>query len=126
LNLTYVWHQLVVVLARMHARRGPPTPAAAAEDQAVYTLQPDGLACPFCAYSIEKQLTRIAGVESVETDLKSSTVVIAMKPGAPSASRRFSLSNCQPATTTSATALAGCPRLCSWARAHGAPLAALF
>jgi len=59
-----------------------PAPATAAEDQAVYTLQADGLACPFCAYGIEKQLTRIDGVESVETDVASGTVVITMKPGA--------------------------------------------
>lgn len=59
-----------------------PAPAAGAEDQAVYTLQADGLACPFCAYGIEKQLTRIAGVESVETDVASGTVVITMKSGA--------------------------------------------
>jgi len=59
-----------------------PAQAIAGEDQAVYTLQADGLACPFCAYGIEKQLTRIDGVASVETDIKSGTVVITMKPGA--------------------------------------------
>jgi len=58
-----------------------PAPAAA-EDQTVYTVQADGLACPFCAYGIEKQLTRIDGVESVETDIKSGTVIITMQPGA--------------------------------------------
>jgi copper chaperone CopZ len=59
-----------------------PVQAIADEDPAMYTLQADGLACPFCAYGIEKQLTRIAGVESVETDLESGSVVITMKPGA--------------------------------------------
>lgn len=58
------------------------TPAMAADDRPVYTMQADGLACPFCAYGIEKQLSRIDGVESVETDVKSGTVVITMKPGA--------------------------------------------
>lgn len=57
------------------------TQGIAGEDQAVYTLQADGLACPFCAYGIEKQITRIEGVESVETDVKSGTIVITMKPG---------------------------------------------
>lgn len=57
-----------------------PVSATAAEDQAVYILQADGLACPFCAYGIEKQLNRIDGVESVETDVKSGTVVVTMKP----------------------------------------------
>jgi len=59
-----------------------PVPATAADDQAVYTLQADGLACPFCAYGIEKQLNRTEGVDSVETDIKTGTVVITMTPGA--------------------------------------------
>jgi len=57
-------------------------PAISEEDHAVYTLQADGLACPFCAYGIEKQLRRIDGVESVTTDVTSGTVVIRMKPSA--------------------------------------------
>ncbi len=54
---------------------------AVAGEPAVYSLQADGLACPFCAYGIEKQLSRIDGVDSVETDVQSGTVVIRMKPG---------------------------------------------
>lgn len=51
-------------------------------NRAVYTLQADGLACPFCAYGIEKQLTRIDGVAAVETDITSGTVVVTMQEGA--------------------------------------------
>lgn len=76
---TAAFHALIVALLIGFLL---PAPAAAAEDQAVYTLQADGLACPFCAYGIEKQLNRIDGVESVETDVKSGTVIITMKPGA--------------------------------------------
>jgi copper chaperone CopZ len=76
---TVAFHALLVALILGFLL---PFSATAAEDQAVYTLQADGLACPFCAYGIEKQLTRIDGVESVETDVKSGTVVITMKPGA--------------------------------------------
>jgi mercuric ion binding protein len=54
----------------------------AAEEPAVYELQADGLACPFCAYGIEKQLGGLEGVESVETDVKSGTVTITMEEGA--------------------------------------------
>lgn len=50
-------------------------------DQAVYVLEADGLACPFCAYGIEKQLGRIEGVETVSTDIASGTVTITMTPG---------------------------------------------
>lgn len=74
-----VFHALIVALL---VGVFSPVPATAADGPAVYTLQADGLACPFCAYGIEKQLNRIDGVESVETDVKSGTVVITMKPGA--------------------------------------------
>lgn len=77
---TAVFHALLVAL--LIGFLLPPAPATAAEGQAVYTLQADGLACPFCAYGIEKQLTRIDGVESVETDVISGAVVITMEPGA--------------------------------------------
>ena len=57
--------------------------ALAAQDaKPVYRLQADGLACPFCAYGIEKQLNAIEGVEFVETDIKSGSVVITMQDGA--------------------------------------------
>ena len=48
----------------------------------IYTLQADGVACPFCAYGIEKQLGAIEGVEAVETDIKSGTVIVTMQDGA--------------------------------------------
>ena len=44
-------------------------------------MQADGLACPFCAYGIEKQLGAIEGVDSVETEIRSGTVVITMAEG---------------------------------------------
>ena len=54
---------------------------AAQDGKPVYRLQADGLACPFCAYGIEKQLGAIEGVDSVETEIKSGTVVITMQDG---------------------------------------------
>ena len=46
-----------------------------------YALAVDGLACPFCAYGVEKQLTAIEGVESVEIDVKSGQVVVTLIEG---------------------------------------------
>ncbi|RCK45995.1 hypothetical protein TH25_17375 [Thalassospira profundimaris] len=55
---------------------------SAQTERAVYVLQADGLACPFCAYGIEKQLGRIDGVATVSTDIESGTVTVTMSPGA--------------------------------------------
>ena len=46
-----------------------------------YALAVDGLACPFCAYGVEKTLSAIEGVESVETDVKSGQVLVTLAEG---------------------------------------------
>lgn len=47
-----------------------------------YKIVVDGLACPFCAYGIEKQINGIKGVQRVQTDIASETVTVTMMPGA--------------------------------------------
>ena len=46
-----------------------------------YRLHVDGLACPFCAYGIEKQLSRIEGVEVIKIDIASGAVEVRMAAG---------------------------------------------
>lgn len=46
-----------------------------------YTLQVDGLACPFCAYGIEKQLRRIEGVQAVDVDVPAGRIVVMLAEG---------------------------------------------
>ena len=41
-----------------------------------YNLRVDGLACPFCAYGIEKKFTRTEGVKSVDIDLQKGLVIV--------------------------------------------------
>jgi copper chaperone CopZ len=55
--------------------------AAVAAGQS-YQIQVDGLACPFCTYGIEKELSRIDNVENVETRLKDGVVIVTMVEGA--------------------------------------------
>lgn len=57
--------------------------ASAALAQAAYRIQVDGLACPFCAYGIEKKLGAIAGVTRVETDIAAGTLSVTMAEGTP-------------------------------------------
>ena len=47
-----------------------------------YRLQVDGLACPFCAYGIEKKLTALDGVDKVETHIREGAVIVTMEDGA--------------------------------------------
>lgn len=46
-----------------------------------YAVVVEGLACPFCAYGIEKQIQSISGVDLVQTDIATETVTVTMKPG---------------------------------------------
>lgn len=47
-----------------------------------YKLRVDGLACPFCAYGVEKKLNAIKGVQGVGVDIASGTVTVTMAEGA--------------------------------------------
>ncbi len=55
----------LVILAALLLTLGQPALAGNLE----YRMRVDGLACPYCAYGIEKKLKAIDGVESVEVDL---------------------------------------------------------
>ncbi|MDE2154283.1 MAG: heavy-metal-associated domain-containing protein [Xanthomonadaceae bacterium] len=46
-----------------------------------YVVRVDGLACPFCAYGIEKQFSHMPGVTSTDVNLASGVVVVHVKPG---------------------------------------------
>lgn len=59
-----------------------PTSGFSAESATTYSFQADGLACPFCAYGIEKQVQKIQGVASVATDIASGKVLITVRDDA--------------------------------------------
>lgn len=50
--------------------------------QQTYRLRVDGLACPFCAYGLEKKLNAVKGVEHLEVDVASGLVKVSMTEGA--------------------------------------------
>ena len=53
--------------------------AAWPADQEVVDVSVSGLACPFCAYSVEKSLGKLPGVDSVSVDLAASQVRVVMQ-----------------------------------------------
>ncbi len=57
-------------------------PLAAFAAQTQYQLQVDGLACPFCAYGIEKELKRTDGVARIDIDINAGTGTVTMADGA--------------------------------------------
>ena len=54
---------------------------SAGEDDHAYAIGVDGLACPFCAYGIEKRIHKLDGVDSVETDIRLGQIIVHMRDG---------------------------------------------
>lgn len=46
-----------------------------------YVLGVDGLACPFCAFGIEKRLNKVDGVSAVQVDIGDSVVRVIVQEG---------------------------------------------
>ncbi len=55
---------------------------AAVAGPPAYELRVDGLACPFCAYGIEKQLHKLDGVARIDVDIANGTVTVTLDQGA--------------------------------------------
>ena len=53
------------------------TNAWAAEHEVVH-VSINGLSCPFCAYSVDKSISKLAGVDSVNVDLAENSVDVVM------------------------------------------------
>jgi len=46
-----------------------------------YEMRVDGLACPYCAYGIEKKLSAIDGVQNLDVDLENGLVSVDVTDG---------------------------------------------
>ena len=55
--------------------------SAAVADGTRYQMRVDGLACPYCAYGIEKHLKKIDGVEKIDVDLDNGLVNVNVVSG---------------------------------------------
>ncbi|NQU60223.1 MAG: heavy-metal-associated domain-containing protein [Rhodospirillales bacterium] len=55
---------------------------AAFADSHLYKLYVNGLACPFCAYGVEKKVSGLDGVEKVEIDIDGGIVTVTLADGA--------------------------------------------
>ena len=54
-------------------------PAFAQEGGATYDLGINGLSCPFCSYGIEKEISKIEGVEKITVDIAKAVVRVRMR-----------------------------------------------
>lgn len=54
---------------------------AALADGTQYVMRVDGLACPYCAYGIEKKLKQIQGVREIDVDLNKGLVTVDVAEG---------------------------------------------
>jgi len=55
--------------------------ASVLADGGQYQIRVDGMACPYCAYGIEKNLKKIDGVEEIVVDLNKGLVTVNVTDG---------------------------------------------
>ena len=55
--------------------------ASVLADGTQYVMRVDGLACPYCAYGIEKKLNAIDGVDKIDFDLEKGLVIVDVADG---------------------------------------------
>ncbi len=55
--------------------------ASVLADGTQYRMRVDGLACPYCAYGIEKNLKKIDGVDKIDFDLNNGLVTVSVAEG---------------------------------------------
>lgn len=72
--------RIAQILMPVLALAAAAAPALAAGPR--YEVQVKGLACPFCAYGVEKRLKQIDGVSGIETHIKDGAVIVTMEEGA--------------------------------------------
>lgn len=48
-----------------------------------YALGLKGVACPYCAYGVEKRLSKIDGVTDIRIDIADSLAIVQMRDGTP-------------------------------------------
>ena len=58
-----------------------PQPAASTARTVVYKLKVNGLACPYCAYGIEKTFEKTGKTANIEVQIAAGFVVLHMRPG---------------------------------------------
>ena len=72
----------VALFAGLALTFAPATGPRAADGGApTYHLRVDGLACPFCAYGIEKRLIAVVGVVRTEIDLSAKEMLVHLERG---------------------------------------------
>ncbi len=55
--------------------------ASVLADGIQYRMRVDGLACPYCAYGIEKNLKKIDGVDEIDFDMNNGLVTVNVAEG---------------------------------------------
>lgn len=51
------------------------------QDGGQVILQVDGMSCPFCAYGLEKKLSKLEPVDQIEIELDEGRVILTLKTG---------------------------------------------
>lgn len=69
---------VVGAVAALPGRAHPTSDSLSSPDATVYV---DGLACPFCAYGLEKKLDQLDAIRAMEVQVERSRILVAFREG---------------------------------------------
>jgi len=76
-HIAYILTALFIIAYSVNAQSQKENTPPPAKKMIVHV---DGMACPFCAFSVEKKLERIRGVDSLEIRINESRLVLWINP----------------------------------------------
>jgi len=80
------WMNLLILMVSIFFHNGAASIKAAEAEKELFkdnvSVHIDGLACPFCAFGIEKHLKKVDGVKKVLVNLGEGTANLTLNPGA--------------------------------------------
>ena len=80
------WMNLLILMVSILFPNGAASIKAAEAEKELFKnnvlVNIDGLACPFCAFGVEKHLKKVAGVKTVQVNLGEGTANLTLNPGA--------------------------------------------
>ncbi len=67
---SYVFYLIILIISNSYSTTVNAQTADSEQERIYVKIEIKGMACPYCAFGMEKELKKVAGVDNVEIELK--------------------------------------------------------
>ena len=67
---SYVFYLIILIISNSYSTTVNAQTAPSEQERIYVKIEIKGMACPYCAFGMEKELKKVAGVDNVEIELK--------------------------------------------------------